>query len=271
MKRFLLVSVGLAGLLSLPSVNQADQGTTGVHLVAGQKDFLALEPILVSVEGAGKQVLNLPAGPDQTLRFDVKPALKPRSGAKPLPLEGRVPVAGKRIYDLLEWFQFPAQGTFTVQAVLGTGANAVRSEPISITIHRPGKDDPEAGPVDRLHHTPWSNYVTDRFCGDTFDLVQRWPDSKLARYCHYYNGLFHQHKKEYDKAVASFRTVLAKYPDFVLADNAQYGLAECLAAQGKAKEAAACLEKQRARAERIQGRAVQHLNLRLSSAVEKDK
>jgi TolA-binding protein len=64
-----------------------------------------------------------------------------------------------------------------------------------------------------------------------------WPESKLARYCHYYNGLFSQHKKEYDKAIASFKIVAENHPEFVFADAANYGIAECLMAQGKRAEA----------------------------------
>jgi TolA-binding protein len=113
-------------------------------------------------------------------------------------------------------------------------------------VRRPG--DAERNPVARLHHLPWSNYVTDKFCGDTFDLVKQWPKSKLARYAHYWSGLHLQHTKEYDKAIASFRTVLADYPDFVLAPDADLGIVECLVAQKRLAEAA-----QHPMAERIKG------------------
>ena len=108
----------------------------------------------------------------------------------------------------------------------------------------------EWGPVDRIHHTPWSNYVTDAFCGDTFDVVKRWPDSKMAKYCHYYNGLHHQHKKEYDKAIVSLTTVVEKHPDFLLARDADAAIHQCLLALGKRSEAAKHLEEQRKRSEK---------------------
>jgi hypothetical protein len=53
--------------------------------------------------------------------------------------------------------------------------------------------------------------------------------------------VFHQNKKEYDKAVESYRTAAA-IPDFVLAEHAAFGLAECLVAQKKTAAAAEILE-----------------------------
>jgi len=202
-------------------------------LKADQKEFLTLEPILVTVKSQSPG-LSAGAGVKDGIRFDIKPAVKPRSGAKPLPQEAKIADsnATSRVIDLLEWYQFPAEGTFTVQASLESDPKA-RSAPITFTIRRPAKEDPEWGPVDRLHHMPWSNYVTDAFCGDTFDVVKRWPESKLAKYCHYWNGLHHQHKKEYDKAIESFRIVAEKHQGFVLADHAKRGIEECTVLKGK--------------------------------------
>jgi hypothetical protein len=206
---------------------------------AAQADHLTLEPILVTVQLSGKDA-TLPAGPDKgLLQFQITPTVKLRKGAKPLPLEDRVDSAPGRRYDLLEWYEFPGEGTFKIQAVVNDGSARVASQAVTITIRRPGKEDAEWGRVDRLHHIPWSNYVTDSFCGDTFDVVKRWPESKFARYCHYYNGLFSQNKKEYDKAIASFKIVTENHRDFVFADAASYGIAECLMAQGKHAEAMA--------------------------------
>jgi len=175
-----------------------------------------------------------------TLKFDIQPAVKVRPGAKPLPLEGQDPESKvqRRTYDLLEWFTFPDQGgRWTVRAVFEHDGTTVVSGPISVTLSKPAKGDPEFDPMARLHHTPWSNYDTNAFCGDTFDLVQKWPTSRFAKYCHYWNGRYSQNKKEYEKAIASYRVVLDKYPDFVLADAAEYGLVECLLAQKKLPEA----------------------------------
>jgi hypothetical protein len=235
-----LTACGLVAVLAVPVTTRGEEASDGkkaLVLSAAQADHLTLEPILVTVHLSGKDA-TLPAGLEKgPLQIQITPAVKLRQGAKPLPLEGKVDSAPRRCYDLLEWYQFPAEGTFKVQAIVGDGSAKVTSPAVTITIRRPGKQDAEWGPVDRLHHMPWSNYVTDCFCGDTFDVVKRWPESKLARHCHYYNGLYSQHKKEYDKALASFRIVTEKYPDFVLADAANYGIAECLMAQGKRAEA----------------------------------
>ncbi|MCI0643183.1 MAG: hypothetical protein L0Y72_15415 [Gemmataceae bacterium] len=218
--------------------------SNGVSLKLSQKEFLTLEPILVTVTADKTLIPSLPATPSiptpasadnsaPTVGFAVKPTLKPRKGAKPLPLTP--PANGKtttQVYDLLEWFEFPGQGEFTVECVIQYQGKTHRSPAFSLTVRRAAKEDAEWGPVDRIHHIPWSNYATDAFCGDTFDVVKRWPDSKLAKYCHFWNGLHHQHKKEYDKAVASFQIVVEKYPGFVLTAHAQQGLVETKALQG---------------------------------------
>ncbi len=255
MYRICLILAGLVFLgQSLLVADDLAKTKETLSVTLGQKEFLAQEPILVKVHWRHAGFAGLPAalGVYETkleisvplsgrLRFDVKPAVKPRAKAKPLPLEEKASARHlrpkHRTYDLLEWFQFPASGQYTVQAVVESHSKTWTSEPATITIRRPDKKDAEWGPVDRLHHIPWCNYVTDAFCGDTFDLVKRWPDSKLARHSHYWSGLHQQHKKEYDKAIASFRTVVEKYPDFVLADHAQFGIVECLAALNKPDEA----------------------------------
>src|SRR5262249_12094753 len=147
--------------------------------------------------------VTLPSAPGKnaegTLRFESKPAVKARKGAKALPLEAQgadLKVQVRR-YDLLEWFDFPAEGgTWTVHAVFEHNGSTLTSAPITVKITRPSKGDAEFGPVDRLHHMPWSNYTRDAFCGDTQDVVKRWPKSRLVKYCHYWNGQFFQHKKE---------------------------------------------------------------------------
>lgn len=208
---------------------QADPpgGEAPVQVSFAQKDLLSLEPILVTVRSSEKL---LPAEVGKLLRFDIKPAVKPRPGAKPLPIEAHAASGAKcRAYDLLEWYQFPADGKFTVQAIVEKGSASLTSTPVTITIRRPAKDDAEWGPVDRLHHIPWSNYCTDQFCGDTFDVVKRWPKSQLTPYCHYWSGVFNLHKKEHDKAAASFKSAL-EHKGFMLATDAEIGTLECLLA-----------------------------------------
>ena len=223
----------LSGILLWTGISGAEEpanSTVGLRLAASQKEFLTLEPILVTVEGKSA----LPASPGKSLVFQITPAVKERKGAKPLPSEGKTEGKQNRLYDLLEWYQFPAEGKFTIQA---KADGKFISAPLTITIRKPDKKDPEWGPVDRLHHIPWSNYIIDCFCGDTQDVVKRWPESKLAKYCHYYNGMFHQHKKEYDKAIASFTLAAERYPGFELIDAARTGIRECQEAkrQGGAK------------------------------------
>lgn len=229
--RILLPLLGLAMIAATPARQLADGPTSGsLTLAVAQKEFLTLEPILVSIklQDESRPGLPLELGGKSDLTLEIKPIVKPRSGAKPLPVEAKTTTARARIYDLLEWYSFPAEGTFTIRAMMQGSASA----PTTITIRRPDKQDAEWGPVDRLHHMPWSNYVTDAFCGDTFDVAKRWPTSQLTRYCHYWNGLHHQYKKEYDKAVASFE-LAAQQRDFLLSSHAKQGIAECLAAQGK--------------------------------------
>src|SRR5262245_28008933 len=64
-----------------------------LHLTRSQKEFLSLEPILVSLRVEGSQTMALPATPGQgktgTLRFEIEPKVQPRKGARPLPLEGQ--------------------------------------------------------------------------------------------------------------------------------------------------------------------------------------
>src|SRR4029077_16582377 len=114
--------------------------------------------------------------------------------------------------------QFPAEGTFTLRAVIRNGDQEATSATASIVLRSPGKGDFERTAGDRLHPLPWSNYCTDCFCGDTFDVVKSWPKSRLVPYCHYWNGIYSQHKKEHDKAAGSFRTLLDQHPTSVLAD-----------------------------------------------------
>jgi hypothetical protein len=260
-----LLALVMASGLGLGEARAADT-QDALHLSCSQKEFLCLEPMLVTVRLDSARHQGLPAQPGAvskamhaskskskaeqsaaleaskrgTLKFDIQPVVKERPGAKPLPLEQQDPEAKvqQRTYDLLEWFAFPDQGgPWTVRAVFEHGGTKVVSDRITVRLSRPAKGDPEFEPMSRLHHTPWSNYDSNAFCGDTFDLVQKWPASRFAKYCHYWNGRYSQNKMEYDKAIASYGVVLEKYPDFVLADAAEYGIIECLLAQKKMPEA----------------------------------
>jgi hypothetical protein len=210
-----------------------------LRLATARTELLRLEPILVTVKVEGDAELGLPAAlggesAAEMFGFEIEPGVKPRPKAKPLPFEARTALASARTLDLLEWYQFPDKGEFTVRAVFTHAGTQYVSDPVRLTIRKPEKGDAEFDAVARVHHIPWSNYDTNAFCGDTFDVVKRWPDSKLAKYCHYWNGRFSQNKGEFDKAIASYERVLNKYPDFEFADAARRGLEECkTAVRGK--------------------------------------
>jgi hypothetical protein len=231
--RSVWLGVGVACLLSANvAPASADDERGGLRLTAGQTDFLRQEPILVTLRSEGDSPRELPAslgdeGPSPILRFEIEPAVKPRKGGKPLPAESRTGTSMTRKYDLLEWYQFPGSGTFSVRAVYERAGTQLTSGPVTITLRTPKKGEADFDAVARIHHIPWSNYETNAYCGDTFDVVKRWPDSALARYCHYWNGRYSQHQKDYAKAIASYEELLARYPDFALADDARRGLEEC--------------------------------------------
>jgi hypothetical protein len=231
------------GLAPVRAEDRPRKSREALHLTAGQKDFLRLEPVLLTLRLERAQSQGIPPAPGVskvgTLQFELTPAVKARKGAKPLPLEGQAADHVQvRHFDLLEWFDFPAKGgTWTVRAVFEHQGTKLTSAPITIAIGQPAKGDAESSPVARIHHTPWSNYDTNAFCGDTFDVVKQWPGSRLAKYCHYWNGRFLYSKKEYDKAIASYRIAAEQFPGFVLADDAEYGIVECLYAQKKLSEA----------------------------------
>jgi hypothetical protein len=255
------LAVGVALALAGPPLWAGEQPAPGggaLHLTADQKDLLWLEPVLVIVRVDSPHVAGVPAvpgaGKQGSLRFEIEPAVKVRAGAKPLPLEAQTAGAAvqARVFDLFEWFTFPDGGTWTVRAVLEQGGTKLASQPLTLTIRKPAKGTAEFDPVARIHHTPWSNYETNAFCGDTFDLVQKWPASRLAPYCHYWNGRHLQNKKDLDKAIASYRIVVEKYPDFALADHAEYGIIECLTAQ---KQLLAAQKRSVALREKLEGRA----------------
>jgi hypothetical protein len=250
------LGIVLALMGGLATCGRAAEGRAALSLTAGQKEFLWQEPILATVRLEGAASTGLPAEPGAIkaggFRFEVVPAVKPRAGAKPLPLEGQEASvsASCRIYDLLEWFAFSEKGgPWTVRAVFEQNGTKLVSEPITISLRKPAKGDVEFEPMSRLHHTPWSNYDTNAFCGDTFDLVQKWPTSQFAKYCHYWNGRNLQNKKEFEKAIASYQTVVEKYPEFALADAAAYAVVECLYAQKKLAEARKVNDSLRARLE----------------------
>jgi hypothetical protein len=224
--------MGLGAFCLLTVAAQAGDDMQRITVTSSQTEFLRNEPILIGLRVEGGTATNLPAAPDGEgaatgLRFEVEPKVNLRKGAKPLPGEARVAASPSRTYDLLEWFEFPESGTFTVRAVYESGSTRLTSAPVRVTIQNPKIGDAEFDAVARIHHVPWSNYETNAYCGDTADVVKRWPASKLARYCQYWNGRYAQHQKDYAKAIASYEEVIANYPGCLLAEDARRGLEEC--------------------------------------------
>src|SRR5262245_39924626 len=119
--RICLAACGLVALLAANATtwgNEPSQSQGMLVLSAAQADHLSKEPILVTVQESGT-LATLQAGLDQgPLQFQITPAVKLRKNAKPLPLEDKVKSASRRQYDLLEWYEFPTEGTFQIQAVL---------------------------------------------------------------------------------------------------------------------------------------------------------
>src|SRR5262245_46274349 len=115
--RFLLLLLCL-GVPCVPALGDETKARPSVVLTAAQKECLALEPILAVVRLGGDNKGTVPAvvgdaKGEATLTFDIKPAVKARKGAKPLPLEADAAGRRARLFDLLEWYQFPATGEFT--------------------------------------------------------------------------------------------------------------------------------------------------------------
>lgn len=235
--RFIVVAMCIVVL----TPGQRANANENLDLISKQTKVLRVEPIFVTLHLMNDEFQALPAAPGKSnvgeLRFEIEPEVQSRNAAKPLPLEAQAQDAKIRDYDLLEWYQFPDEGEFTVRAVLQRDGVKLASKSIKLSIHNPGDNDVELPPVARLHHLPWSNYGVNKYCGDTFDLVNRWPDSQLAKYCHYWNGRFLQNNKEYAKAVQSYELVLKEGPNFALSDDADFGIVECLTALGKTEEA----------------------------------
>ena len=70
MKSLWLLGVGLAAVLCVQFVARADESVAGLRLVADQKEFLTLEPILVNCPGSEQAGFEFAAGPREvaTLR-----------------------------------------------------------------------------------------------------------------------------------------------------------------------------------------------------------
>jgi hypothetical protein len=237
--RVLLSSIGV--LVILAASGFAADAEPTLRLSSDASEFVWQEPILVRVELPGDTTPALPAvlgdRSSAILRFEINPPIPPRPGAKPLPQEAAAASPGVKVrdYDLVEWFRFPNEaGSWTIRAVYEADGRTLTSAPLSIAVTRPAKGDTEFDATARLHHLPWSNYESNAFCGDTFDVVKKWPDSRLAKYCHYWSGRYLQTHHDYAKAIASFRAAAA-YPGFALADDATRGIAECENALSEAK------------------------------------
>lgn len=226
-----------------------------IELKAAEREHLWLEPVIVTVRADRP----IPAAPGEKLRFEVEPLLKTRAKPRPLYVEGKAAdlAVHVRDFDLFEWYEFPkAGGTWKVRAVLDVDGTALRSEPVELSARPAAKDDAEHAPMSRIHHPPWSNYETDRFCGDTFDLVAKWPESRYAKYARYWSARYLHSQGDHEKALAEYRALLDTHAGFALADDAEYAIAECLLALKKADEAAKVLGGLRKRSDRTAARVL---------------
>src|SRR5262245_26003383 len=139
MVRFLATVLTLfPSLAAALAADEPAKAENALGLSCDQKEFLTHEPMLVALKLDGKEFAGLPAavGGKSALSFEIKPALKPRAGAKPLPVEASTKGSKSRLYDLLEWYQFPAQGSFTIRAVLEEKGKRAASPELKITIRK---------------------------------------------------------------------------------------------------------------------------------------
>jgi hypothetical protein len=231
-RRQSLMGLGIACLIAGLASASPEKTKQLITVKADRAEFLRQEPILITLRVEGETATGLPNGldaesPSTALRFEIEPNVKPRKGARPLPGERGTEASKTRVYDLLEWFEFPESGRFTVRAVYENGGNPISSAAFAFSIVAPKKGEPEFEAVARIHHIPWSNYEANAYCGDTFDVVKRWPQSRLAPYCQYWNGRHWQQKKEFDKAIASYSELIARYPDFALTPDAKRAVEVC--------------------------------------------
>jgi hypothetical protein len=210
-----------------------------LRLKAARADLLVGEPAYLLVTAAGEARV-LPASADGDLRFVLD---RPQSERK-RPAAASATLPSPAEYDLLESYSLTQPGEYTVRAVLKTPAGTLESNPVTLRIDAPSTSDDKAA-LDRLHHFPWSNYVADKFCGDTFDLVAKWPDSRYAPYARYFCGRYLQTHDDLDGAIAAYRALIEKHPSMALADDAAYQIAATLRAQKKDAESRAQLEKVR--------------------------
>ena len=100
-RHFLAVStIGLLSAVAWMPVSDAQDQPAGLQMRSTQKEFLTLEPILVTLSLDDKSVPALPVevGNKSGLRFEIKPPVKPRSGAKPLVAEAKNPSKAKRVF-----------------------------------------------------------------------------------------------------------------------------------------------------------------------------
>src|SRR5438132_12193562 len=87
----------------VPCLAADGPATGGLVIVVPQKEYQTFEPILVVVQApTGTPGLPMVLDEKSALRFEISPPVKPRPGAKPLPVEAKVDKARTRLYDLLE-------------------------------------------------------------------------------------------------------------------------------------------------------------------------
>lgn len=203
-----------------------------------QSTVLYGEPILLTVEAPDGTNLPWYANPETDVWFEIEGPIAPVEPDEPTAVDSSSYRAGNAaVYNVLDYYWYTEEYAGDIEITVNAeidGDNLV-SEPISVTVEEPAADD-DIDALDRLHHFPWINYLPDRYCGDTFDLVDEWPESAFAPYSHFYSGRHLQFEGKLDAAIGSFETVL-ECPSFALTPEAAYHIAESYRELGQHAEA----------------------------------
>ncbi len=212
-----------------------------IQLKLDREDLWQGEPMLVTVSlnGADKDLLPRLATPGSSLSFHfntemIKPGILDNPDTA---REGEIQVGNVVLYNVLDCYSCSDDfaGSLQLRAELAYEGKVIKSDIVSLQISRPPEGD-EREAFQRLHHFPWANYYTSKYCGDTFDLVARWPESRYVKYCHYYSGCYLQNAGEWSQAIDEFKALL-RFPAFALSPEALYQLGVCYLKLGQQEAA----------------------------------
>ncbi len=221
-----------------------------IEITIDQKEFMQGEPQLLTVKLSEDLVEKKTVLPralfkktNLTLIFaePVEPMQKPEDQAI-VAIPKQDFYKGIAAYLINNYFNTHTPATYTLKAVLKTPEGSIESKAITYTVHAADSSLEEEA-FGRLHHFPWANYVSNKYCGDTFDLVHRWPESRLAKYCDYYSGRFLLEQRDYNGALEKFENVITQNEPFALTSDTEVQIAVCLMNIGEKDKAKKQLEK----------------------------